>query len=150
MTNFDKKLAIGCDHAGYIMKEKIKAYLVSKGYELVDYGTHSETGTDYPDYAHQVALAVESGSCSFGIVLCGSGNGVNMTANKHQGIRSAICWMPELARLARLHNDANVLALPARFIDESMAKEITDAFFSHSFEGGRHCERVNKIPFNPK
>ncbi len=150
MINFESKLAIGCDHAGYLMKETIKSHLVSRGYEVVDYGTYSDSSTDYPDYAHQVAMAVESGSCSFGILLCGSGNGVNMAANKHQGIRSAICWVPELAILARLHNDANVLALPARFIDEGMAKDITDAFFSHSFEGGRHCVRVNKIAFNPK
>ncbi len=143
------KLAIGGDHAGYLIKEKVKGHLLSLGYDVTDYGTNSEASVDYSDYAHLVAEAVDRGDYPLGILVCGSGNGVNMAANKHQSIRSALCWIPEIARLARTHNDANILAIPGRFVDENVAIEIVDTFLSHSFEGGRHCNRVNKIPLNP-
>ncbi len=145
MENHNNKVAIGADHAGYALKEAIKLHLVLKGYLPVDYGAYSDETSDYPDFAHQVSDAVENKSCSFGIVMCGSGNGVNMTVNKHQGIRAALCWITEIARLARAHNDANILALPARFIDEQLAKDIVDVFCEQSFEGGRHCLRIDKI-----
>lgn len=138
-------IPIGCDHAGFELKEKIKAYLTEKGYEVKDFGTHSDASIDYPDYAHPVAEIVENNPGMLGILLCGSGNGINMTANKHQGIRSALCWLPEIAKLAREHNDANVMALPARFIDEQAAFEMVDLFLSTPFEGGRHQKRVDKI-----
>ena len=139
------KIALGADHAGYSLKEKIKEILQTKGYDIKDYGTFSEESTDYPDYVHPLAEAVEQGTHDLGMVMCGSGNGVNMTANKHQGIRSALCWTVELARLARQHNDANVLALPARFLEEKTALDIVNAFLETSFEGGRHIRRVDKI-----
>lgn len=134
------------DHAGYELKEKVKAYLEGKGYEVVDFGTNSTESCDYPDFAHPAAKAVESGDCQFGVAMCGSGNGIQMTLNKHQGIRAALCWVPELASLARQHNDANVLVLPARFISPDEAIKIVDAFFSSTFEGGRHQRRIDKIP----
>lgn len=139
------KLAMASDHAGYELKMQLIDYLKEKGYEIEDFGTFSTESSDYPDFAHPMAVAVESGKADFGISLCGSGNGINMTANKHQGIRSALCWIPELATLARLHNDANVCALPARFISFYLAKEIVDAFLATDFEGGRHIARVNKM-----
>ena len=139
------KIAIGCDHAAFQLKEKLKIYLQSKEYELIDFGCYSEERADYPDYAHPVANAVESKEADFGLLLCGSGNGINMTANKHSGIRSALCWMAEIAELARLHNDANILTLPARFITEEEAKKCVDVFYTTKFEGGRHSDRVNKI-----
>lgn len=139
------KIAIGSDHAGYVMKTMVVDHLQSRGYEPVDFGTDSEDSVDYPDFAHLVSSAVEGGDFEKGIVICGSGNGVSMSANKHQGIRAALCWIPEIARLARAHNDANILALPARFIDSAIAFEIVDIFFSTVFEGGRHCTRVEKI-----
>ena len=138
-------IPIGCDHAGFELKETIQAYLTEKGYEVKDFGTHSDASIDYPDYAHPVAEIVENNPGMVGILLCGSGNGINMTANKHQGIRSALCWLPEIAKLAREHNDANVMALPARFIDEQAAFEMVDLFLSTPFEGGRHQKRVDKI-----
>lgn len=134
------------DHAGYEMKMFLEGYLESHGVEVVDFGTHSTESCDYPDFAHPCALAVEEGSVYPGIALCGSGNGIAMTLNKHQGIRAAICWTPELARLARAHNDANVLVLPARFISEEEAAAILDAFLTTDFEGGRHQRRIDKIP----
>lgn len=134
------------DHAGYEMKKEIIAYLASKGIATEDFGTDSEASCDYSDYAHPCALAVESGKDYPGIAMCGSGNGIAMTLNKHQGIRAAICWTPELARLARAHNNANVLVMPARFISVEAAKEIVDAFLSTPFEGGRHIRRIEKIP----
>lgn len=140
------KIAIGSDHAGFPLKEIIKLHLVSIGYTPIDFGAYSDEKSDYPDFAHKVSIAVEEKYCSFGIVFCGSGNGVNMTVNKHQGIRSALCWIPEIARLARRHNDANILALPGRFIDGDAAKNIVDVFLHESFEGGRHCSRIEKIP----
>jgi ribose 5-phosphate isomerase B len=139
------KVAIACDHAGYEYKEAIKLQLASLGHEVKDFGTHTLDSMDYPDTTHPAADAVESKECELGILICGSANGVAMTANKHQGIRAAICWEPELSKLARTHNDANMVCLPARFISLETAKEIVAIFLSTSFEGGRHANRVNKI-----
>ena len=139
------KIAIGSDHAGYELKEKIKQLLTTEGIEYQDFGTLSTESVDYPDFAHPTAEAVENKSCDFGIVICGSGQGVNMTANKHAGIRSALCWMTDIAKLSRKHNDANVLALPARFIAAEYAFEIVKVFLNTPFEGDRHQKRVNKI-----
>jgi ribose 5-phosphate isomerase B len=139
------KVAIACDHAGYEYKEAIKLQLASLGHEVKDFGTHTLDSMDYPDTTHPAAKAVESKECELGILICGSANGVAMTANKHQGIRAAICWEPELSKLARTHNDANMVCLPARFISLETAKEIVAIFLSTSFEGGRHANRVNKI-----
>ncbi|MDE7466631.1 MAG: ribose 5-phosphate isomerase B [Muribaculaceae bacterium] len=140
------KVAMASDHAGYEMKELLKTILTEKGYEVKDYGTHSTDSCDYPDYAHPCAEAVENGECAFGVAMCGSGNGIAMTLNHHKGVRAAICWLPELASLARQHNDANVLVLPARFISEAEAESILEAWLSAEFEGGRHVRRVEKIP----
>ena len=139
------KIAIGADHAGFSLKEKLKKYLQEKGIEVKDFGCHSEQSVDYPDFAHPVANAVEKKEVDLGLLMCGSGNGINMTANKHQGIRSALCWTSEIAKLARQHNDANILTLPARFIEEAEAKKCVDVFLSTPFEGGRHEGRVKKI-----
>lgn len=139
------KLSIGCDHAGFDLKEKIKSFIHEKGFEIKDYGTQSSDSTDYADYAHPVAQSVEDARVDFGILICGSGNGINMTANKHQGVRSALCWQVEIAELARLHNDANIIAIPARFISEELAIEMVDVFLKTGFEGGRHARRVAKI-----
>ena len=141
-----KKIALACDHAGFKMKNELLEYLKSKGYETKDFGTFSEDSVDYPDFAHPMASAVESKEFDFGISICGSGNGINMTVNKHQGIRSALCWNVEISRLARLHDDANICSLPARFVSIELAKEITDTFLNETFEGGRHIKRINKIP----
>ncbi len=145
--NFDTSLpiAIGSDHAGYNYKEQIKTYLTQQGYTVADKGTHSLDSTDYPDYAHPVATMVEEGSAAAGILICGSGNGVCMTANKHAGIRAALCWTEELAMLARQHNDANVLCMPERFVDYHTAQKMTELFLTTAFEGGRHARRVEKI-----
>ena len=140
-----KKLAICSDHAGYELKQTIIAYLKERGIETEDFGTYSEDSCDYPDFAHPCAEAVESGKDYPGIAMCGSGNGIQMTLNKHQGIRAALCWDVDLARLARQHNDANVLVLPARFIPAEKALEIVAAFLETDFEGGRHIRRVEKI-----
>lgn len=137
------KIAIGADHAGFEYKEALEKALDVK--EVKDFGTYSPESVDYPDFAHPVAKAVEDGQYDFGILVCGSGNGVAITANKHQGIRAAICWTPELASLARLHNNANVLCIPARFISLDDAKKIAEIFLATAFEGGRHANRVNKI-----
>ena len=139
------KIAIGADHAGYKLKESVAKHLKKRGIEVKDFGTDSEDSVDYPDFGHPVAVDVTSGMSDFGIVICGSGNGINMTVNKHEGIRSALCWETELGELARQHNNANVLALPARYISLQMALAIVDAFISTEFEGGRHERRVNKI-----
>lgn len=139
------KIAIGCDHAGYDYKEMLKATLSAQGHQVEDFGTHSKDSMDYPDTAHPVAHAVENGSCEKGILICGSANGVAMTANKHQAIRAAICWTEELSSLARSHNDANIVCIPARFITEDMAQKIVQTFLQTAFEGGRHANRVNKI-----
>lgn len=139
------RIPVGCDHAGYQLKEKVKEFLENAGHEIKDYGTFSEDSIDYPDYGHPVATDVENHPGSIGILICGSGNGINMTANKHQGIRSALCWKPEIAELARQHNNANIIALPARFISESEGIEMVKIFLETDFEGGRHANRVNKI-----
>ena len=140
------KIGLCSDHAGYQLKEAIKMWLSAKGYQFEDFGTNSEASCDYPDYAHPCAEAVESGRCGCGIAICGSGNGISMTLNKHQGIRAALCWEPELARLARQHNDANILSLPARFIPQDLALQIVEAYLNADFEGGRHQRRIDKIP----
>lgn len=137
------KIAIGADHAGFEYKEALSSFL--KDYEIEDFGTYAADSVDYPDFAHPVAIAVESGEYKLGILICGSGNGIAVTANKHQGIRAAICWNMELASLARKHNNANILCLPARFISIKEAQEITTTFLNTEFEGGRHQNRVNKI-----
>jgi len=139
------KIAIGADHAGFDLKEVIKQYLNSNGIDVKDFGAYSLDSVDYPDFAHPVANMVETGDAHLGIVICGSGNGINMAVNKHQEIRSALCWLPELASLARQHNNANVLALPARFISEEVALACVKSFLVAEFEGGRHERRVNKI-----
>ena len=138
-------ISIGSDHAGFLLKEKIITFLSAQGNLMLDKGTHSEASVDYPDYAHPVALSVETGESERGILICGSANGVCITANKHQGIRAALCWKAEIAELARLHNDANIICLPARFITEEEAFNMIDLFLSTPFEGGRHQNRVNKI-----
>lgn len=145
MTQQLKKIAIASDHAGFKLKQKVKNYLDNKGIEYYDFGTHSEESSDYPDYVHPLATSIKEDTFELGIVLCGSGNGVAITANKHQHIRCALCWNTELASLAKRHNNANVLALPARFIDEDLALKIADTFLETAFEGGRHQERVQKI-----
>lgn len=139
------KIAIGGDHAGFVYKQSIIQALQNNGHEVVDFGPFSEASVDYPDFAHPLSTAVEKGDCTFGILICGSGNGVAITANKHQGIRAALCWNESLGELARLHNDANVLCLPARFIDLALAQSIVNKFLTTAFEGGRHLNRVNKI-----
>lgn len=140
-----KLIPIGADHAGFQLKEVIREYLNEKGYEVRDFGCYSEESIDYPDFGHPVASMVEENVGMLGILICGSGNGINMTANKHQGIRSALCWKKEIAALARQHNNANILALPARFIDIDEAKEMVDIFLTTDFEGGRHQNRIDKI-----
>lgn len=140
-----KKIAFASDHAGFELKQHLIDYVESKGYSVKDFGTHSTDSCDYPDFAHPCAEAVETGECDFGIAMCGSGNGISMTLNKHQGIRAALCWLPELAALAREHNNANILVLPARFISEEEADKIVDAYLSAEFEGGRHQRRIGKI-----
>lgn len=140
-------IPIGCDHAGFQLKQEVIRHLEAKGYEVKDFGCFSEESIDYADFAHPVAEMVEENKGMLGILICGSGNGINMTANKHQGIRSALCWQPEIAKLAREHNDANIIAMPARFLSVETALEMVDIFFSTDFEGGRHQKRIDKIPF---
>lgn len=144
---FDLSLpvAIGCDHAGFIYKEDIISFLEGKGLAFKDFGTHSLESVDYPDFAHPVAEAVANKEMAFGILLCGSANGVAITANKHQKIRAAICWGEELAELARKHNDANIICIPARFVSEGDTERMVDIFLHTEFEGGRHERRVEKI-----
>ncbi len=143
MENKNISIAIGADHAGYEYKKELISFL--KDFNVKDFGTYSTESVDYPDFAHPVASAVENKEYNLGILICGSANGVAITANKHQGIRAAICWTEELAQLARLHNDANILCIPARFVSIDIAKNITRLFLDTSFEGGRHAARVNKI-----
>jgi ribose 5-phosphate isomerase B len=140
-----KKIAIGSDHAGYFLKEKLINFLIKEKHEVKDFGCFSEDKVDYPDFGHIVANAVSDGEYELGISICATGNGINMTANKHNGIRSALCWNEEISRLARAHNDANICALPGRFISESEAYLIVKTFLNTSFEGGRHQIRVDKI-----
>lgn len=141
-----KKIGICSDHAGFELKSIIEGYLISQGVAYMDFGTDNGQSCDYPDYAHPMAAAVEGGICYPSIAICGTGNGIAMTLNKHQGIRAALCWTPELAALARQHNDANVLVLPGRFIDPAVAISVVDTFLSTPFEGGRHERRIGKIP----
>lgn len=138
-------ISIGSDHAGFKLKEEIKSFLSSLNIKYKDCGTFSEESVDYPDFGHAVANDVINKQADFGIVICGSGNGINMSANKHKGIRSALCWNEEIAKLARLHNDANILALPGRFINVDEAKKAVKTFIDTPFEGGRHQNRINKI-----
>jgi ribose 5-phosphate isomerase B len=141
-----KGIAITADHAGFELKNELIKHLENKGIKIKDFGTHSPDFVDYADFAHPMATAVENNEFTFGISICGSGNGMNMTVNKHKGIRSALCWNEEIARLARFHNDANICALPARFIDRDLAFRIVDIFLNTGFEGGRHIKRIEKIP----
>lgn len=141
-------IAIGCDHAGFPYKDAIIGHVQARGIHIQDFGATSTDSVDYPDFAHPVAEAVTSGAAELGILLCGSGNGVAITANKHQEVRAALCWLPEIAALARQHNNANALALPVRFISQETALEIVDAFLDSEFEGGRHARRVGKIGCN--
>ena len=147
MTPFNLQLpiAIGCDHAGFDCKEDLISVLEAEGLAFKDFGTYSKESVDYPDFAHPVAYAVENGEAAFGILLCGSANGVAISANKHEGIRAAICWGEELAELARKHNDANVICIPSRFVREGVAEKMVEIFMHTDFEGGRHQNRVNKI-----
>ncbi len=140
-----KLVGIAADHAGFELKEVLKERLISKGFQVKDFGTDSTESMDYPDVAHPLAIAVEESKVDFGVAMCGSANGITMALNKHQGVRAAICWEPELASLAKQHNDANILSLPARFISQEKAIEIMDAFIETQFEGGRHINRVEKI-----
>jgi ribose 5-phosphate isomerase B len=142
----NKKIALTADHAGFFLKEKIKKYLINEKYEIKDFGTFSSEKVDYPDYAHPLADAVASGDFNIGFSICATGNGINMTVNKHQGIRGALCWNEEMSRLSRAHNDANICALPGRYISESEALLIVKTFLNTSFEGGRHKRRIEKIP----
>lgn len=139
------KVVIGGDHAGFDLKEKIKEHLVALDYDVLDVGTHSNESTDYPDYAHPLAEIVEKEKSVLGVLICGSANGVCMTANKHQGVRAAIAWLPEIAELAKQHNNANVVCIPSRFLEEQTGLDIVDSFLKTPFEGGRHERRVNKI-----
>ncbi len=145
ITTPSVSIAIGADHAGYEYKNAVSKYLSDKGYKVQDFGTYSADSVDYPDFAHPTAANVESGESTLGILICGSANGVAITANKHQGIRAALCWQKEIAELARKHNDANMICLPARFISLQQAFDMVDVFINTSFEGGRHQGRVNKI-----
>lgn len=141
----DKRIAIGGDHAGFEYKTELIQVLEAKGYEVKDFGPYTNASADYPDFVHPLCNAIEAGEFKQGILICGSGNGVAITANKHQGIRAALCWNEDLAALSRQHNDANVLALPARFIPFDLAAKLADLFLTTDFEGGRHATRVNKI-----
>jgi ribose 5-phosphate isomerase B len=144
--NASKPIAIGCDHAGLTYKNDLVKWLTEKGYTVTDFGTYSPDSVDYPDYAHSTASAVESGEAAFGILLCGSANGVAITANKHQGIRAGLCWQNDVAQLIRQHNDANIICIPARFVAYALAEQMIDLFMRTPFEGGRHATRVGKIP----
>lgn len=140
------KIGMACDHAGYELKEYLKKILVKRGNEVVDFGTNSPESMDYPDTAHPLAEALEAGKVDFGVSMCGSGNGITMTLNKHQKVRAALCWKPEIAALAKQHNNANILSMPARFISRKMAVRILEAYLDAKFEGGRHQRRIEKIP----
>ena len=144
-----KTIGLASDHAGFELKEFVKSWLKDKGYTTIDFGTHSTDSCDYPDYGHLVAFGVESGQCDLAVAICGSGEGIGMTVNKHQSIRGAICWKPEIAHLARQHNNANVLILPGRFMTKEEAVPVLEEFFSTEFDGGRHLRRIKKIPLIP-
>ena len=141
-----KKIGLCCDHAGFELKEYVKQLLLDRGLEVEDFGTHSTESCDYPDFAHPLGFAIEAGEVYPGIAICGSGNGISMTLNKHQGVRAALCWNAEIAGLARAHNDANVLVMPGRFISNEEAVKAVDALFQTPNEGGRHQRRIDKIP----
>ena len=143
--NIKEIIPIACDHAGYELKNVVKQHLEMKGFEVLDFGTNSNESVDYPDFAHQVGVAINNAKYQRGIVICGSGNGVQMTVNKYPNVRCALCWNVEIAHLARQHNDANILSMPARFISNELALQIVDEFISTQFEGGRHLRRVEKI-----
>jgi len=138
-------VAIGCDHAGFEYKTQIVPWLNQQGWQVSDFGTYSADSVDYPDYAHPASISVENGECAFGILICGTGNGVCMTANKHNGIRAGLCWQPEIAKLVRQHNNANIICIPARFATLAVAKEMIEIFIDTAFEGGRHQNRINKM-----
>lgn len=140
------RIALASDHAGYDLKQKVRLFLEDAGARIQDFGCDSKDSCDYPDFAHPCAAAVEAGECDYGVVICSTGNGITMTANKHQGIRAALCWDTPLASFARLHNNANVLGLPANYITADKALDVVRVFFTTDFEGGRHERRVNKIP----
>ena len=141
-----KKIGLASDHAGYALKQYVKQYLTDKGFEYEDFGCYNEESCDYPDFAHKLGCALDSSELDKGIAICGSGEGISMTLNKHPKVRAALVWIPEIAHLARQHNDANVLVMPGRFINEETAGKIMYEFFTTDFEGGRHIRRVNKIP----
>jgi ribose 5-phosphate isomerase B len=141
-----QKIGLASDHAGFELKSFVKEYLDEKGYAYEDYGCFDEQSCDYPDFAHKLGNAIDNGSVSTGIAICGSGEGISMTLNKHQSVRAALVWIPEIAHMTRLHNDANVLVMPGRYINKEEARAIMDEFFSTDFEGGRHLRRVGKIP----
>ena len=143
MTN---KIGIACDHAAYELKEFLVGYLSSKGFEVKDFGTHSEESCDYPDFAHALGEAIDNGELERGVALCGSGEGISMTLNKHQSVRAALCWIPEIAKLSRQHNNSNVLCMPARFISNDEALEMLNIWLDTEFEGGRHQRRLDKMP----
>lgn len=139
-------IGLASDHAGFELKEFVKTWLDAKGMSYKDYGTYSTESCDYPDFAHALAKGIEAGECSQGIAICGSGEGISMTLNKHQSIRAALVWMPEIAHMTRLHNDANVLVMPGRYMDTDTASKVMEEFFNTAFEGGRHQKRIDKIP----
>ncbi len=141
-----RTIGLASDHAGYPLKEHIKEWLTANGYEYKDFGTNSTDSCDYPQFGHALATAVENGECHTGIAICGTGNGINMSVNHHQGIRGALCWMPEIAELARQHNDANILVMPGRFIENDTAEKCVKTFLETEFEGGRHQRRIDAIP----
>lgn len=140
-----KPIAIGCDHAGFAYKTALVKWLTDKGFQVKDFGTHSADSVDYPDFAHPTASSVENGEASFGILLCGSANGVAISANKHQKIRAGLCWQNDVALLVRKHNDANMICIPARFVSLALAEQMLELFMTTEFEGGRHATRVGKI-----
>ncbi len=142
------KIGVASDHAGFAYKGKIATLLKKKGYEVIDYGTYTEDSCDYADFGHALGSAIDNGEVELGVALCGSGNGIAMTLNKHQGVRAAVCWKTELARLAKAHNKANVLVMPARFISYRMATTMLDRWLTAEFEGGRHQRRIEKVPLN--
>lgn len=140
------KIGIASDHAGYQLKQFVKTYLEEKGFEFVDFGCYNEESCDYPDFAHELGEAIDNDALKQGIAICGSGEGISMTLNKHQKVRAALVWIPEIAHMTRQHNDANVLVMPGRYISQETAREIMDEFFNTGFEGGRHVRRIEKIP----
>ena len=142
----NKTIGLASDHAGYPLKEQVKEWLTAMGYTFKDYGTYSTDSCNYPEFGHALATAIENGTHTTGIAICGTGNGINMSVNHHKGIRGALCWMPEIAELARQHNDANILVMPGRFISTEDAQKCVEAFLNTPFEGGRHIARIEAIP----